>query len=56
MRLDADLTNGTLTLCGRVPTDYLKQLVQSMAVALPGIDHVVNQIEVVTLSVRPTRL
>jgi len=37
-----------LTLCGRLPTYYLKQLAQSMVADLDGVADVVNQIEVVT--------
>jgi hypothetical protein len=50
-----ELTNGILTLRGRVPTYALKQLAQTVAMTVPGIDHVANRIDVVTLSARPTR-
>jgi len=47
-----DLMDGILTLRGRVPTYFLKQLAQTVTMTVPGIDHVANRIEVVTLSAR----
>ena len=37
----------TLFLSGRVPTFYLKQLVQEAVRYLPGVQHVRNEIDVV---------
>ncbi|HVC92303.1 MAG TPA: BON domain-containing protein [Pirellulales bacterium] len=49
-----ELRDGVLTLRGQVPTYFLKQLAQTMAMTVPGIDHVANRIDVVTLSARST--
>jgi osmotically-inducible protein OsmY len=49
-----ELTDGILTLRGRVPTCFLKQLAQRLAMTVPGIDHVTNRIDVLTLSARST--
>ena len=38
--------NGRVELQGRVPTYFLKQVAHSVAASLPGIQHVVNNIEV----------
>ena len=38
--------NGHVALQGRVPTYFLKQLAQSLAAALPGVQVVNNHIEV----------
>ena len=38
--------NGRVTLQGRVPTYFLKQLAQSLASSLPGVQVVDNHIEV----------
>lgn len=38
---------GVLTLRGRVPTFYCKQLAQSLVSALEGVEEVNNQLEVV---------
>jgi hypothetical protein len=38
----------TLFLSGRVPTFYLKQLVQEAVRHLPGVQHVRNEIDVVS--------
>jgi hypothetical protein len=38
---------GTLTLRGRVPTFYLKQVLQTMLGGLEGVDRIDNQVDVV---------
>ncbi len=40
--------NGVVYLHGRVPTHYLKQVAQSIAICVTGVRRVVNLIEVVT--------
>ena len=40
----------TLCLTGRLPTFYLKQLVQEAVRHVPGVQNVVNQIDVVSAS------
>jgi osmotically-inducible protein OsmY len=42
------LNNGILTLWGRVPSHYHKQLAQALAVDIDGVNQVVNLIEVAT--------
>ena len=49
-----ELTDGILTLRGRVPTCFLKQLAQTLAMTVPGIEHVANRIDVLTFSARST--
>jgi osmotically-inducible protein OsmY len=44
--------DGTLTLHGRLPSYYLKQVAQEIALGLEGAHHVVNRIEVAALETR----
>jgi len=44
----------TLTLCGRLPSYYLKQLAQAMVADLDGVASVVNRIEVAVPRPRTT--
>jgi hypothetical protein len=44
--LDSNFHEGILTLIGRVPTYYTKQIAISLACNLPGVDLVVDRIEV----------
>lgn len=37
---------GVLTLCGTVPTYYLKQVAQSLVAGIDGVERIENQIEV----------
>ena len=39
--------NGVVTLCGTLATFYLKQVAQSIASKVPGVNRVVNEIQVV---------
>lgn len=41
-----DFHEGVLTARGRVATFYLKQLVQTIAAATPGVEEVINQVVV----------
>jgi osmotically-inducible protein OsmY len=41
-----DYRDGVLTLNGRLPTFYLKQMAQAAVARVAGIEHVVNRIEV----------
>jgi hypothetical protein len=43
-----DYRDGVLTLSGRLPTYYLKQVAQSAVAHVAGIERVVNRIEVVS--------
>lgn len=43
-----ELCGRTLVLSGRLPTFYLKQLVQEAIRRLPGVQHVRNEIDVVS--------
>lgn len=44
--LDLESDGKAITISGRVPTYYLKQLVQSIALAAPGIRQVNNDVRV----------
>src|SRR5439155_22005858 len=44
--VDCDCHDGGLTLRGRVPTYYLKQVAQAAAARVEGVRQVVNEIEV----------
>lgn len=44
-----EFREGTLTLCGRVPTYSLKQLARSLVQRLGGVERVDNQLDVVPL-------
>jgi osmotically-inducible protein OsmY len=46
------LDQGTLVLSGRVASFYQKQVAQTAARRLPGINRIVNDLEVEPLSVR----
>jgi osmotically-inducible protein OsmY len=45
-KIDCFLDDGVLTLRGRVPTYYLKQLAQSIGVSTHGVHQVVNELRV----------
>jgi len=40
--------DGVLTLCGRLPSYYLKQMAQALVTNVEGVSSVVNRIEVMT--------
>ena len=44
--LELDCDGGAITISGRVSTYYLKQLVQSIALAAPGVRRVHNEVDV----------
>jgi osmotically-inducible protein OsmY len=44
--VSCDFSGGTLTLHGRVPTYYLKQLAQASVADVPGVIEVHNRVEV----------
>ncbi len=44
-----------LELRGRVSSQFLKQVAQAVVLDIPGVHHVINRIEVVTLRDRPRR-
>ncbi len=46
--IDCDHRDGVLTLGGRLPTYYLKQLAQACVADVPGVRAVVNRVEVTT--------
>jgi hypothetical protein len=45
--ISCEWRDGRLTLRGRLPSYYLKQMAQAAVARLPGIDQLVNSIEVV---------
>ncbi len=45
-KVRCDFHEGVLTLRGRVPSFYTKQLAQTLAARVPGVEEVVNRIEV----------
>lgn len=45
-RVDLTCEGDTVTISGRVPTFYLKQLVQSIALSSPGVGRVNNELHV----------
>ena len=45
-RIKCSLHNGMLVLRGRVPTYYLKQLVQTIGISIEGVEQVVNDLRV----------
>ena len=47
-RIDIHVDDGCANLQGQVPTYFLKQFAQSLALAFPGIRQVENEIEVVS--------
>ena len=44
--ISCDFSGGVLTLCGRVPTYYLKQLAQASVADVPGVIEIHNHVEV----------
>jgi hypothetical protein len=44
--VSCDFSGGVLTLHGRVPTYYLKQLAQASVVDVPGVVEIDNRVEV----------
>jgi osmotically-inducible protein OsmY len=46
--VSCDLLDGVLVLRGCLPTYYLKQIAQEAVAALEGVEHIDNQIQVVT--------
>ena len=45
-RVEVECHGDAVTISGRVPTYYLKQLVQSIALAAPGVGRVTNEVRV----------
>ncbi len=46
--VSCDFSGGVLTLHGRVPTYYLKQLAQASVADVPGVVEIHNRVEVAT--------
>jgi len=46
--ISCDYDEGILTLRGRLPSFYLKQVLQSIVKDVPGIERVNNQVDVVS--------
>ena len=46
--VDCCYQNGVLTLRGRVPTFYLKQMAQSVLSGIEGVDRIDNRVDVVS--------
>jgi osmotically-inducible protein OsmY len=44
--VNCDCRNGVLTLVGNLPSFFLAQVAQSVALHAPGVEHVVNRIRV----------
>ncbi len=44
-----DYRDGVLTLQGRLPTFYLKQVLQSILGGMPGIERIENRVDVVSV-------
>ena len=42
------IVNDTLILSGRLPSFYLKQVLQTIMKNVPGVTHIVNQVDVVS--------
>lgn len=42
-RLEVSGADGTVVLSGRLPSYYLKQLAQSLAAAVPGVERIENR-------------
>lgn len=51
-QVQCDFANGVLTLCGRLPSYYLKQIAQHAVADIEGIEEIVNQVEVVPATPR----
>ncbi len=45
-RIHAEFDDGALTITGQVPTYYLKQLAQNVALTVPGIEQIHNELHV----------
>ncbi|MBN1909237.1 MAG: BON domain-containing protein [Pirellulales bacterium] len=45
-QVDVQRRNGSIVLCGRVPSYHMKQIAQVMAMAVPAVRQVENRIEV----------
>ena len=52
-RLSCDYHEGVLTIRGRVPTFYLKQVAQSLLGKLEGVEEINNLVEVRNADIRP---
>jgi hypothetical protein len=46
--IDCSYEDGVLTVLGRVPTFYLKQVLQTMLFDVDGIEHIENRVDVVS--------
>lgn len=46
--IDYELNDGVLLLWGRVPTYYLKQILQTFLRGLEGVEQIDNQVDVVS--------
>jgi hypothetical protein len=44
--VQCEFDGGVLTVRGRVPTFYLKQLAQALLARVPGVDRLVNRLDV----------
>ncbi len=53
-RIHCECEDGVLSLRGRVPSQYLKQVAQTIAAAVEGVHRVENRIEVVADASRTT--
>ena len=47
-KVECDYDDGILTLRGRVPTFYLKQILQSRLIDIAGVSGIDNQVDVVS--------
>ena len=45
-KIGCHLHNGVLSLCGRVPTYYLKQLAQTIGSSFQGVREISNELQV----------
>ena len=45
-RVQVECDGESVTISGRVPTYYLKQLAQNIALDVPGIEHIRNELDV----------
>ena len=48
--IDVDFRGGVLTLHGRVPTFYMKQVLQTRLRDIDGVDRIDNQVDVINSS------
>lgn len=44
--IHVEMDDGTLTLSGKLPSYYLKQMLQTVVQHVPGVLHIRNQVEV----------